>query len=534
MARIELKLIPVLGRKTSVPPDDPSMFQWIGDTTALTHDAGGVNFDLERKKNACSKSYGKTEWSNSATAQATKCMGLAELDDGTNLNHIYCDNGKIYYYDSALDPQDISGGVTFANDSIDLYSFVKVGDYIVLADRAEHTPYKWKHADANVSKLIASGTEYKFRYLMTFQRRVFGLYSDQTDGDIDIRWSTSWPGTAIGSLNFPATNQLYVPNDDPITGGKTMGVDKAYIYCRDSIQRIVYFQDFETPFRIYTAVPQQGCPGHHSIVSLGNRHFLFNKNYGFVEYRGGQEFPYGGRPISADIEDIIQDFDVDFYSMIVGAAVPLTRQIAWAVPFTGDSTPSHILFYNYETGQWTIEDKAMRFISNWRMYDNFTWNNLITELGGTGATWNDAGTNTWAYYTSNRQRLAMSNTDGKLYYRAGETDAGSALDGYRIEPVVDFGNKYRRDLLQEIWFDIAYGGNFSIDVSWRGGDTTGELVDASWTSLGSVSCNDPTVPAIRNISQSARMHQIKWGTDAASEPWRVNGINLIAQTQSAN
>ena len=236
-------IIPILGLKTDVLPDDPSMLQMVADTTALSHAAGGRDFSLKRKRNACTKSFGRKQKSNSAITSASLCHGLFELYDGENRNYFNFDHGKVFKYDASWDPAEvvIAASTTFATDVEDLYSVCRVGDYIVWGDRAETTPHKWKHADATHSKLIKAGeTEYKFRYLLQFQRRVIGLYSDQTDGKIDIRWSTPWPTTAITSLNFPATNQLWVPNDDPITGGATLGRDKCFIFCENSIQQLVY------------------------------------------------------------------------------------------------------------------------------------------------------------------------------------------------------------------------------------------------------------------------------------------------------
>lgn len=522
----EFKIIPILGRKTNVPQDDPSLFQFIGDTVALTHDVGGINFDLQRKRNACTKSEGKVQWSNSATAQATRCLGLFELYDGSNYDHIFFDNGKFYVYDSSLDPSDKTAtGVTHATGVEDFYSIIKVGSYVVWADRAETTPYKWKHGDAAATKLIASGTEYMFRYLMPFQRRVIGLYSDQTNGDIDIRYSTDWPTTAITALNFPAANQLWVPNDDPIAGGATMGRNRAFVYCDNSIQEILYYPDYEAPFRVYTVVADQGAANHHSIVSVGNRHFLFNRSYGFCEYQGGSEFPFGGRPISENIETDLRDIASDHYRAIIGTFIPLKREICWTAPLGGEGSCTHLLFYNLDTKQWRFEDKAYRYVDHWQMYLPYTWNDLITELGGTGATWAAAGTHTWAYYTSMLQRLVYGGIDGHLYYQYGETLAGSALDGYRIEPIMSFGDAKRKDLLEEIWFDLATTGDYSIHIYHRGGDTTGEVEAASWTALDTLSHNSPDKPCIYpQITE--RLHQIKWRTDSGDEKFQVNGITF--------
>ena len=529
----EFTIIPILGRKSSVPQNDPSLFQFIKEGVALTYDVGGVNFDLARKKNACSKAYGYSEWSNSANAQATKCLGLFELWDGTNRDHIFFDNGKCYIYDSALDPivKEDAGSTTFATDNVDLYSIIQVGSYMVFTDRGEHTPYKWKNGDANLTKLIASGTEYKFRYLVSFQRRILGLYSDQTDGDIDVRWSTDWPATAITSLNFPAANQLYVPNDDSLVGGATMGANRCFLVCENSIQECVYYPDYTSPFRLYTIIPHQGGVNHHSIVSLGDRILLFNRNYGFCEYRGGNQFPYGGRPISDDIESDLLDINTDYYDLIVGVFVPLTREVVWTVPGGGNSTPDQLWFYNIDTKQWRFEDKIMRYVASWRMYENYTWNDLITDLGGTGAVWTTAGVTTWAYYMAMRDRLVYANTDGKLYYHISEALDGSDLDGYRIEPILDFGDSKRKDLLKEIWFDLGLSGNYSIDIYHRGGNTVGEVLAASWTALQSLSHNSPERPVIYP-AKSARLHQIKWGTNLKDEKFEVSSITFKYEPQS--
>lgn len=722
------KIIPILGRKTNVPADDPSMFRFISQGLALTHDAGGLNFDLDRKRNACSKSYGLSRWGNtkmtipqdnstyteddvptrialtdsttvtvtdldndeqvqlykdfgagyfsgdfehhlrtqytsdtdsgdvcgvwaltndltggivslyaaskdfltlywshlsgtdklvlaelnsgsfssdestdldastnyyikivryesvgtygtlycyiysddsfstlvdtlsvaltekqdfryhfwvlgnedggeggtvwsgviadhSISSPDTNCLGMFELYDGTNRNHLVCQNGLVYAYDSALNPIKISGAVTFATDITDLYSIIKVGEYAVIADMAEHTPYKWKSGDAIVSKLCASGTEYKFRYLENFQRRVIGAYSDQTNGNIDVRWSTSWPGTAITSLNFPAANQLYVPNDDPIVGIAAMGSDRCFIYCENSIQQMFYYPDYESPFRVITGIPKQGFTNHHSIVNLGDRHFGFNRNYGFCEFRGNQ-FPVNGRPISDDIDLDLWDINSNYYSLIVGTEVPLTDQIVWAVPTGGEAYCNKLYFYNYITGQWTIEDKICGFVDNWQLYSNYTWNDLLSDIGGSTSVWTALGTTTLAYYTKLRERLVMANTDGDVYQRTGEADAGDDLDGYRVEPILHFGDPNRYDIINEIWFDICSSGSFSVDVCHRSGNTAGEVLGQTWTSIGSVSCDSPSRAVITGFSKPARMHQIKWGTNAANESFQVNGITF--------
>jgi hypothetical protein len=353
--------------------------------------------------------------------------------------------------------------------------------------------------------------------------RIIGLYSDQTNGDIEIRWATTDAGailpTPTSDCEFQAADQLYIPNDDPITGGKKMGQNKMFIYSEDSIHQLAYLADYDTPFRAYTIVPTQGCVGHHSIINMGTYHALFNKNYGFCVYNGGNQL----QPISDDIESDLQSINSAYYGRIVGTFVPLTNQLAWAVPMEGEVTPTHILFYNLENGQWQLEDKAMRYIDNWSAYPDYTWNGLITELGAT-ATWSDAGARTWAYYSSQRQRLVYAFTDGHLYTHGSEGIAGGALDGYRVEPILWLAGK-RKSTLCELWFGLCQSGNFDIHISYRGGDTVGEIINADWTSLGTLSHNSPADPVFY-LNQTNRGHQIKWQTDAASERFQVNWIEF--------
>ncbi len=596
---LDFKIIPILGRKVDVPADDMSMFRFIDEKTAYTHDAGGINFDLNRKRNANTKSFGYVQWSGAANSQATKCLGLFELYDGTNRDHIFFDNGRFFVLDANRKPYEAvlnfdagtteivagetitdgtttktavvlsltltggswagndaagtikihtitgdfgndntitSGGggsatvngalsvITFATDNIDLYSMIKVGSYLVFADRAEHTPYKWKHGDDYVTKLIdpsgGSGfTEFKFRHLLYFQRRLLGFYSDQTNGNIEIRFTGLLPALS-GDVEFPAANQLFVPNDDPIVGVAKMGQDRAFVYCEDSINQIVYFPDYNLPFRTYTVAPDQGAVNSKSIITLGDRHYLFNKNYGFCEYRGGNQL----LPISQDIEPDIQAINPIFYGLIVGAFIPLNREVIWTVPMVGEEFPSRLLFYNIDTGQWRWEDKIMRYMSNWKLYNDLDWNDLITILG-TNATWDMAGERTWGWYVSETQSMIYANTDGYVYQHTSETLAGSALDGFIISPMLDFGNKSRRDTLEEIWVDLTETGSFSLDFYHRSGSTSGEVDKQNWTSIGSISCDDPEYPMLRYTKQD-KIHQFKIQTDLGSEKFSINGVTF--------
>jgi hypothetical protein len=159
----------------------------------------------------------------------------------------------------------------------------------------------------------------------------------------------------------------------------------------------------------------------------------------------------------------------------------------------------------------------------WNIYTTTTWNDLVLILGGTGATWEAAGTSRWSDYTSANDFLMYAGTDGEVYTHSGESLNGDDINEYRIEPILDFGNKRRFDHLQEIWFDIGRSADFSIDLYHRDGNTVGEILNKSWDSLGSISC-DSLYAAIQDVNKNARLHQIKWGTDLKNEAFQINGI----------
>jgi hypothetical protein len=177
-------------------------------------------------------------------------------------------------------------------------------------------------------------------------------------------------------------------------------------------------------------------------------------------------------------------------------------------------------------------------VSSWRLYDTYTWNDLITDLDVDGdgiAYWEDAGSSTWTDYIGSGigEKLVYANTDGHLYYQAEDTFNGIDFEGYRVEPILDFGDSTRKDLLEEIWFDLAIAYNFNIRVWHRVGDTVGEVREATWIELGLVSHNSPD-KAVLYPAQSGKFHQTRWGTVNKKEPFRVSKITYKYAPQSTH
>ena len=70
----------------------------------------------------------------------------------------------------------------------------------------------------------------------------------------------------------------------------------------------------------------------------------------------------------------------------------------------------------------------------------------------------------------------------------------------------------------------------NVHTWWRGGDTVSEVEASGWTALNDISLNNPANAAVY-LDQMERLHQIKWGTDGASEKFTINEIkfNFIPQ-----
>jgi len=514
-----LTIKPVLGLKNDCPINHGSLFQ-VEDppynSVYLTHDTGGQNIDYERKRGACGKAYGRVQWSNSANAQKTKCLGLCELFNGTNRDYIYCDNGKIYVYDGSRDPVDtnLATPVTFAADNIDLYSIITFGGYFIFADRGEHTPYKWKHGDTYLTKLILAGTEYKFRYLMHLGNRIIGAYSDQDNGDLEIRYTDILPAWA--TLTFAAASQLYKPEGDhSITGLGKIGHNTGFVFSDEDISRLDYYSAAKPVYKAVRMFENWGSVNHQAIVSDGVALYSFDKSRGFFRFDGGEP-----QVISDDIEEIIASIGTSYYNLIFGKYIPHSDEMCWTIPANGSATPNKFLFLNRKTKGWRVEDKVARCLDVWQTFSDETWTELAVLAGGV---W--PGEDGWTKYTTESRLLVMGNTDGHLYMRSSEADVATDIDGYRIEPIIPFPDPKQFKRILEIWIDCTHRVDADLDFYWRGGNTVSEVKNAKWNSIGLINMNAPTEPVLYP-DLYARLHQFKWGTDKKDEPFSIDAIRF--------
>jgi len=237
-------------------------------------------------------------------------------------------------------------------------------------------------------------------------------------------------------------------------------------------------------------------------------------------------------PISKDIENWVRDIKLSVAPHIVGASNPYRHEIVWAVPLEGSATNNALLVYDYLENKWSRRDFIAHYIASVVRATDVTWTKLTTELDYT--TWSSLGDLRWTDLISETPAIAASATNGELYTLTTETNAGADYDGYRVEPALALGGLNKHSILKEIWFSVVTGGNYSIYVHYRSGDTEHELKNASWTVLDEVSFDSPSdaVCRLNNLTMSSnRLHQIKWGTDKQSEQFGVNRIEFMYESE---
>lgn len=533
MALQRYVIYPILGTKTAVPADDPTLFTAFAAGFA-TNDVGGQHFDIRKVRNACSKSDGYIKVNDSAASTGNFTQGLFELYDGSNRDCIMFYGGVGYRMEDSegvLVPTRITpSSLTFDTEEFN-YSTMQYGSYLIFTD-GETTPYKWAHSyiakSTDADKLIATGTEYVFKYLEFFQGRIIGAYSNQTNGDIEVRWTGVLP--SMSTLSFGGTSQAYKPGSDSIVAIKRLGANACYIYGQTSINRIDYYPDFTAPFVITELVQGQSCSNSASIISLPDRHYFFNRNYGFIEYAGGTDW----RVISEDIEDQL-DIRFEFAKRIVGTFDPVHKELVWCVPVASysESTPGTILRYDIRSKQWRTSPWPMTCIDRWTVLTSGkTWNQLVdTDQHETWADVYGAGHARWIDLYAEYQRLVMSHEDGYVYYEGGTSKNTADFDGYRIEPILDMGDPNRKKHLLEIWMGFGKVGTYYIDLYWRGGDTAAECESHTWESIGTIRPCAATSAPVAYPSKNERFHQIKWGCNSKEEPFEVNRIDFYFHTQ---
>ncbi|NIT59331.1 MAG: hypothetical protein GWN00_24845 [Aliifodinibius sp.] len=315
-----------------------------------------------------------------------------------------------------------------------------------------------------------------------------------------------------------------------------MGANAAYLYGEESICRIDYYPGATIPFGITQTLAGHGAVNHHCVVNDGQANYFFDKNYGFIRYKGEYEIKKESI-ISRDIQPLIETMSSNYHDRIVGTVLPYTHEVCWAVPLNSSTTNNYLLFYNTRTQQWRIQSFAARYIDSWTPFSSYTWTNLDTDY----STWTAAAAaiGTWGVVTRPLPYLVMSGNafKGTIYTNSGEKDyLGYNLDSYRNEPVLDFGEPDKQKRVIELWFDsLETSGSIpSLNLAWRTGDTLNELLNTQWEVLTHYQngINLDNSEAVHYMDKTGRFHQLKWyATLENYSPYSINEIRIRYQVQ---
>lgn len=523
--RFEVTLLPRGGTNVKAHPSDESLYRITDQRqipggvamTVETSDVGGYNWDNNEIIGETKKCAGELLFSTEAFNTTGNMQALELLYDGTNRNMVGVRNGKFYKVDSDRGVTNIDNAtpVTFHTDMP--ITLAQYGAYIIVASLSV-TPQKWKHGDANLTALINAGgaTAYKFRYMEQFKNSIIGAYSDQTNGNIDIRWTAALPD--LTALSFPAANQLYKPdNDIGITGIKRLGNVACLLYGDNSIYSLDYYPDYTPVFSLTEQITGIGPRYGHSIVDTGRSHLFFDENKGFIEYGGGRQY----QVVSEAIEPWINTISQTYYKMIVGAPVYFTDEVAWGVPLDYATGNNAVIYYNTQTKQWRKEVRAADVLGYKNYLTTFTWTDFITYNGTTWPT----DSRTWNSAIAGTGKIYYGKSDGYVYEVYGNQWSTGDYSAYRVEPIISAPDYTRYKRIQECHVLGTRTGSFSVEVYWRGGDTEQEVVDSTWELLGTTT-QATTSSQVIYFDKENKYHQFKYGTDLKDETFAISRIIL--------
>ncbi len=519
-------IYPHRGLITSVSPYADVLKELVGDGPNAAHirtaSPDMMNVSVQEKPGTCRKADGYQQYTTAANATATRCLGLYELTGEINgtTDHIMVDAGKVYVLDGGLEQDDITGaGVTLASDQGDIYSFITYGNDLVLADHGEHVPYHWENGDAAIA---ACNTTYKARLLEYYKNRILAAYTDQSSGQRDLRWADANVVITTNPL-FPEGNQLFSGGRGTISGLKRWS-RFCPLYHQHSVMGVDFYEGAETTacFGITDVVSDAGPISPYSVVDALGAHYFFTRDMGFCRFAGGTQL----EPISEEIRNLIDTVHRTYANQVVGTFDRVNKRIIWTVPLYGSTTMSHLLIYYPLTQTWEILDYVAYYVDYWQIYTSAKW----SDFDGIVANYGDRYL---SEYTSANSKVVFANTNGHIYNLGGNDKAGSALDGYRVEPVLDNGDATRMDTILEIIFHCSLGGDFNLNLQYKVGDTPEECWNASW----STAITQNMAPSGQSYIVfkplfSGRCWTMRYGTDGANEKFGIDKIEIVGQTGS--
>jgi hypothetical protein len=529
---LSFTILPVLGLKDDVAANDLSMFKFITDSIAETHcpDSDYVGYDnVYTNKSRCANKVGGLATYASLDIAVTSgttsvIAAFSYAFKGIPYHYVAIGNRddelRIIEYtsgSSAVLLSDGAGVVDFICSStlgVDYpyVGFFEAPDRVIVTGGVPGaaTPFCITPGDGVA---VSLDTTYYINFAVYFENRLFIANLDFSNGNgrFDIRYSNLNPtlpyysASIDSTLSIPASNQLFYPDKEEITGIQKLNENRLIVYSKESISEIKYIANYASPFSIRKILTGYGSLCNNCIATVSGLHFFYDRNNGFCSFDGANIFP-----ISNSIQDTVDSivpvplpaflggsFGEQFHMPV--CHIPNTDEIAWSVSFNGTANTA-ILYYNYIKNNWRKDTIPARCI-----YPGYT------------------------YTLGTRKRMYVVNDTDIKYNYYSTSNNGAIYAAYRVEPILNFGGE-NRTLINEIWVRPAITTvGEEIDIWYRGGQTVREVTAASWTAYDTIRTDTaPSVPARTplGLNTNNRYHQIKWGSDSTGALFSIEKIEF--------
>ena len=537
------KILPILGLKTNVPVDDPSLIKMIGNNAGLSYDVGGTNITYNRQRNCCTKSLGDDQWSNSAITTPSTPNFMYYFDTfSTKKNYIFRgDEG--YVYDTLEDPSEYPlQYITYSNLANGGGDGTIVSGDTVTGDTTSTSATVVCGTTSSSGSLYIKDVTGGTGNFSASESLTFNSSEETADCDSVIQEKDLRPTDAVlygETVIFSAINSgahsgmtpfIWTSGDGENFYPLITGTDATlyvFKYINEWYNHIIGLHTSETngegSIRWTEALPSGSnltFPSANQIYKPGNDEITGSAKFGrnlFLVYGRNSickldYYPSATPAFGATM--LIDNLGIEDQKCLINAYGShwFFNKSYGFIQYNGSGSinTENIISKDIENIIATIDFSKITQITGkhvrgsrqlvWAITTTQAWPDTLLYFDVDSRTWSredrtDANIiimDSWPddVGTEDVHKLVFSgSSDGHVYYKNGEvldSVSGTLFDAYRIEPAMYFHDAKRKKFLKSIWFGIDSGDNAYLDVYYRNGNTVYDLETKSWQFIGSL------------------------------------------------
>lgn len=434
----------------------------------------------------------------------TKICGIHQYNkfNGNSYEIVVGSNGtnqKIVDISTPVSPVDITGSVTFTDDTRAI--FATVADTLLITTEHRDAPIKWT-GTGNCATL--GGTPPVGKYVVEFFNYAF--IANTSANPERIYWS------ALFNPESWTTGSDFYRAPDAITGVVRRS-DSLIIFTKSTITVARFTGDAITPFDFQRLDTNVGCASHRSIVNIeGVLHWMGGDAhlYRMVDYKPER--------LTEAIPKTIASLNQGAFSISCATDHRELRQYWCAVTNDSSEVNDFVLVLDYLNNELFL-------------YDGMEINSITN--------WIDSSGNTKTYFGDRTGRIFLTNS-GTSDYPAG---IQTAINFYRWTKKFPMSGPNLFKRLRKVKFTINNGGNYSslCDVSVDSGATGGvaltmnhngggDLLGSTWVLGTSRLGRIDDVPRFVDVCLIGKYVQFKFYNNAFSQPVEISDFELHYQT----